>query len=177
MNPTGVSGTIPRFLPEEPFPPYTFVPGRAPHPESDPTGHSFGRERTPAVGLDQTSWMTSKPYLFGLDLFNAGFYWESHVEFESLWIAVGRKGVVADFLKGLIDLAASGVKHLEGRLDGAKNHAHRAGDLWQRVPVAGEGKEGTFLGFYMRDLIALAESIERNGWPKSPPILMPTFPT
>ena len=34
---------------------------------------------------------------------------KSHVAWESLWMACGRKGAVADFLKGLIKLAAAGV--------------------------------------------------------------------
>ncbi len=32
----------------------------------------------------------------GVDLFNHGYYWESHEEWESLWHAAGRRGVVAD---------------------------------------------------------------------------------
>src|SRR4051794_23916492 len=31
-----------RLLPDEPLPPYSFVPGRFPHPVRDPAGHSFG---------------------------------------------------------------------------------------------------------------------------------------
>ena len=42
-------------------------------------------------------------------MFNGGFYWES-LAWESLWLACGRKGVVADFLKGLIKLAAGMLK-------------------------------------------------------------------
>ena len=30
-----------RLLPERPFPPYAYVPGRFPHPVRDPQGHSF----------------------------------------------------------------------------------------------------------------------------------------
>src|SRR5436190_73921 len=124
---------VPRLVPEEPLPPYAFVPGRFPHPESDPAGHSFGSDRAPTAALDPERWEASKPYLYGLDLFNAGFYWESHVAWESLWLAAQRKGVVADFLKGLIQLAAAGVKHAEGKPQGVQSHASRAAELWREV--------------------------------------------
>jgi hypothetical protein len=94
-------GHTPR-LTDEPFPPYSYIPGRFPPPESDPAGHSFGKKRSHVPAVDPAQWTVNKTCLFGLDLFNAGFFWESHVEFESLWLAAGRKGFVADFLKRLI---------------------------------------------------------------------------
>ena len=36
-----------RFLPERPFPPYAFLPGRDPHPTADARGHSFRSEPEP----------------------------------------------------------------------------------------------------------------------------------
>ena len=50
-----------------------------------------------------------------------------------LWHAAGRTGATADFLKGLIKLAAAGVKVREGRAAGVRRHAERAVDLLQRV--------------------------------------------
>ena len=32
---------IARLVPDEQFPPYSYVTGRFPHPTSDPAGHSF----------------------------------------------------------------------------------------------------------------------------------------
>lgn len=83
MNPPDENQPVPRLVPNEPFPPYSFVPGRFPHPESDPTGHSYGFVRSPTTPLDPKRWQESRTYLYGLDLFNAGFYWESHVAFEA----------------------------------------------------------------------------------------------
>ncbi|HMC90499.1 MAG TPA: DUF309 domain-containing protein, partial [Gemmataceae bacterium] len=85
----------PRFLPDEPLPPYSYVPGRFPHPHSDPRGHSYGvrRERPPA--LDARDWQTARAYLRGVDLFNHGFYWEAHEAWEELWLACGRHGPAA----------------------------------------------------------------------------------
>jgi uncharacterized protein len=61
---------IQRLAPDEPLPPCTFVPGRAPHPKSDPAGHSFGVEHAPVAPLDPEHWQESRLYLYGIDLFN-----------------------------------------------------------------------------------------------------------
>jgi hypothetical protein len=166
----------PRLVSEEPFPPYSYVPGRFPHPESDPAGHSFGKKRPPAAALDPARWTASRPYLYGLDLFNAGFFWESHVAFESLWLAAGRKGEVADFLKALVHLAAAGVKHLEGNPAGVKSHAHRAAELWKEVAKSSGRPDELFLGFRFPDLIDTAETVFRDGWPDSALVLLPALP-
>ena len=163
-----------RLVPHRSFPAYAFVPGRHPHPESDPAGHSFGVERAPAAELAPSHWHESEPYLYGLDLFNAEFFWEAHVEFESLWIAAGRRGAIADFLKGLIKLAAAGVKHREGNGKGVRSHAHRAAELF--LAVMESRKELSFLGFRLPDLVALADAIGRNGWPDNLPVLLPALP-
>ena len=60
-------------------------------------------------------WRDSQAFCFAVDLFNHGYYWESHEVWESLWHACGRRGTAADFLKSLIKLAAAGVKVAEGR--------------------------------------------------------------
>jgi hypothetical protein len=158
---------IQRLVPEVPFPPYTFVPGRAPHPKSDPAGHSFGVEGEPVQPLDRERWRESKTYLFALDLFNGQYFWEAHEQLEGLWLACGRRGVVADFLKGLIKLAAAGVKHLEGRPRGVTSHASRAAELWRGV-----GAE-VLLGLRVPELVRLADEVCAKGWPATPPLLLP----
>jgi hypothetical protein len=115
------------------FPPYAFVPGRFPHPISNPAGHSFGAEPHQAIPLDPTNWEASTEYLRGIELFDHGYYWESHEAWEPLWHAAGRTGPIADFLKGLIALAAAGVKVREGRAAGVTSHARRAGRLFRQV--------------------------------------------
>jgi hypothetical protein len=166
-----------RLLPAEPFPPYAFVPGRFPHPTSDPAGHSYGVEPAPPSGVEPERWQTNRAYLYGLDLFNAGFYWESHVQFEALWLAAGRRGVCADFLKGLIKLAAAGVKHLEGRPQGVRSHSCRAVALWRNVVSSLSAERDLFLGLRLATLLDLAEAVCRSGWPATPPRILPEGPT
>lgn len=113
------------------FPSYSYVPGRFPHPTSDPHGHSFGVEVTETVVPSDTTWQQCQSYLRGIELFNHGYYWEAHEAWEAAWIACGRSGVAADFLKALIKLAAAGVKAREGRSGGVRRHATRCVELLQ----------------------------------------------
>ena len=118
----------PRYT-SRPLPPYSYVPGQHPHPIREAAGHSFGHAPPVAQPLDEATWKTNEAWLWAIDLFNCGFYWEAHEAWESLWHVAGRRGETADLLKGLIKLAAAGVKHREGRPAGVRLHARRAAEL------------------------------------------------
>lgn len=122
----------PRYLPQRPLPRYAYVPGRQPHPVTDPRGHSFGLTPHEIAPLDPVHPERSCEFLYGLDLFNLGYYWEAHECWEELWHAAGRTGPMADFLKGLIKLAAAGVKAREGNSAGVQRHARRAAELLEQ---------------------------------------------
>lgn len=109
------------------YPAYSYVPGIWPHPHSHPDGHRFGPPFPPAEidAIDQDA-----TFRLGIDLFDKGYYWEAHEAWEHLWHATGRRGPLADLLKGLIQLAVAGVKVREGRDDGVRSHARRAAELF-----------------------------------------------
>jgi hypothetical protein len=130
------------MVPDVPFPPYSFVPGKHPHPVSDPHGHSFGQESEPVQSPELTHWSACRPYLRGIDLFNHGYYWEAHEAWESLWHACGRQGETANFIKGLIQLAVAGVKVRQGMPEGVVTHAQRASDLF----IQAARTQPTFMG-------------------------------
>ncbi|HXK92904.1 MAG TPA: DUF309 domain-containing protein, partial [bacterium] len=123
---------LPRFAPGRPLPPYTFIPGCHPHPTHHPEGHSFGMAPAEIEPPDPQVWARCEIYLHGVDLFNHGYYWEAHEAWEELWQADGRIGPVSDFLKGLIKLAAAGVKIREGIPHGARSHALNAIPLFEK---------------------------------------------
>jgi len=175
MNASSENLTVPRLVPQQPLPLYAFVPGQSPHPFSDPAGHSFGNKPSLPGKLDPEQWAASEAYLYGFDLFNQRYYWESHEQWEGLWHACGRSGVVADFLKGLIKLAAAGVKHLEGKPKGVKSHACRAAELWREAARSRGAQADSFLGFRLERLLGLAEAVCQEGWPSRPIFLLPTI--
>jgi uncharacterized protein len=163
----------PRYVPDRPLPPYTFVPGRSPHPVSDPAGHQFGQTPEAPDPLDADTWQTNRAYLYGIDLFNHGYYWEAHEAWESLWHLCGRKGTTADFLKGLIKLAAAGVKHRQGTPAGVRSHARRAADLFTAAARSPGSETDFYLGLRVTELIALAKEIGHDGWPARQVFLRP----
>ncbi|MEW4531169.1 DUF309 domain-containing protein [Maioricimonas sp. JC845] len=184
MNPP-LPDTTP-FFPDWPLPPYTYIPGHGPHPIRDPAGHSHGIAPEPAVPLTPDNWPHSRHYLRGFDLFNAGCYWEAHEIWESCWIACGRTGTTADFLKGLIKLAAAGVKVREQNTTGSHRHVRRARELFNSVrssSVRSSGQESgssdeAFLGvsFAHLDLAAMALEICTDvPAPSDPPRPLLTF--
>lgn len=168
---------LPRLVPEIPLPPYTYVPGGPfPHP-NQPGGHNYGKPAPVAALLDPARWWECKEYLYGFDLFNGpapsaegkerppgvgelcvGYYWEAHEAWESLWHACGRAGQPADFLKGLIKLAAAGVKVRQGQPEGVRNHARRAAALFEQALHSMEGS-GRYLGMDLPTLIRGAHAL------------------
>src|SRR5262245_55083897 len=150
---------IPRHCPDRALPPYSYVPGLNPHPTSDPRGHSFGLHEPRADPLDESSFRSNATYLYAIDLFNHGFYWEAHDAWEALWHAAGRHGRTADFLKGLIKLAAAGVKAREGRAAGIKQHATRAEELFRSVAAA----NNRMFGLRVQELIDSASDLTQSG--------------
>lgn len=123
------------------LPPYTYVPGHTPHPTSDPRGHAFGIVPSLVTDFDPQQPEQSERWRDAVALFDAGYYWEAHEAWESLWHCAGRHGPVADCLKGLIKWAAAGVKAREGRREGVHRHGRRATELLRPFvhasPIAG----------------------------------------
>lgn len=150
--------TLLRFVPDAAFPPYTFIPGRTPHPARDPGGHLFGKPPELPPPLDPARWQDSRAYQYGVDLFNHGYYWEAHEVWEGLWRVAGRAGQLADFLKGLIKVAAAGVKVRQGQPKGVVSHATGAAHLFRESA----GEDAVYLGLRLRHLLAFAEQIEQQ---------------
>ena len=151
--------TADRYAPDVSLPAYAFVPGRNPHPITDPLGHSFGKPHVVPEPLDPERPNASCEFLTAIDLFNAGFYWEAHEAWESLWIAAGRSGIVADFLKGLIKLAAAGVKAREGQPVGVVRHSRRAVELFESVRSKQFDRPLLYAGLSLDQLIQDAGSL------------------
>lgn len=153
-----MADSLPRFAPERPLPPYTYIPGKTPHPLSDPLGHGFGRVIESSAGLDAKHPERSPDWCYAVDLFQHGYYWEAHEVWEGLWHAAGRAGLVATWLKALIKWAAAGVKVREGRPEGARRHALRAAEL-VRSAIDGEtSQKDVIAGFDVPVLLTLLDA-------------------
>jgi uncharacterized protein len=137
----------------DPLPPYTFVPGGPwPHPARSPNPAVY--ENVKPIRND--AWRDSAVYLSGVRLFNAGYYWEAHEAWEALWHAHGRRGQTADLLRGLIKLAAAGVKARERQPHGIVTHASRAATWIESSRLVGGDRQ---LGIDLPSLIRYAHEL------------------
>lgn len=143
--------SISRMLPSAEFPAYTFTVGtETPHPFRDPRGHSFGQKRKASAPLDPERWADNRSFLLGIDYFNFGFYWEAHDEWDKLWRLTGADTTPGRFLKGLIKLAAAGVKVRECSIHGVRRHAASAGEVF--ADIAAESESDTYCGLIITNL-------------------------
>ena len=148
----------PRWLPQKSFPPYAYLPGKKPHPVRDPTGHSYHVEPIPVAAEAS---LGSETFLWGLDLFNHGYYWEAHEAWEGLWQGADRDGPLCMLLKGLILLSAAGIKIREGEHAAAVRHTGRAAALLRRLMKVPDRAFERALGMSPAALAENAEAASR----------------
>jgi hypothetical protein len=117
-----------------PFPPYRFVPGLNPHPRRHPKGHAYGTPELPPPSVPAERWRDNAVYLHGIDLYNFAYWWECHEALEGLWHLTGHHGTEAQFLQGIIQVAAANLKRHSGSLVGARR---LGGEAIQRLASVG----------------------------------------
>ena len=118
-------------------------------------GHSYGVPEVEPQALQSDFPFESQEFLFSLDLYNFGFFWESHVGFEALWNRDGRKGFISDFLKALIKLGASGIKARLNFKEAAEGHLERGYELFQNI----EKEHDWVAGFFLRDMLDYTDNL------------------
>jgi hypothetical protein len=144
----------PRRLSDRPFPPRPYRPGQSPHPRRHSAGHSVGAPE-PEPGPDSLR--------YGIDLFHAGFWWESHEQFEAAWRAAGPASAERQLLAALIQLAAAELKRATG--------GPAAGRLARRALRNLGGLHGRVLGFPIAALAATVRAVLDD--PAAPPLVLP----
>ena len=120
------SDTLPPRYTSLPFPAYRFVPGEAPHPTRDPGGHSHGERARTLAPWRPEEWRDLEEWLWAVDLFNHGYWWESHEALEALWHAAGRTTPAARFAQSLVHLSAACLNRRRGHEEAARRQAARA---------------------------------------------------
>ena len=147
---------LPRYS-TSPFPAYRYVPGRSPHPTRDVNGHSYGRHPSEPAGFTEDTWDRCDQYLFGIDLFNHGYWWEAHEAWEGCWRAAGRDTSTGRFVQALIQTSAACLKKFMGQSDGMQL---LAADALDKLP----GGAGRRMGIPVHRLRAeIQELLMENG--------------
>ena len=144
-----------RLLPAVEIPRYTHVPGTGtPHPYRDPRGHSTDRKPLAPRPLQEPLWAENRSYLYGLDLFNLGFYWEAHDEWDRLYKLTTADTLEGRFLKGLVKMAAAGMKVREESIHGVRRHAASAGEVFADIAAESDVDRYCGLDFTMLQFAA-----------------------
>jgi len=138
---------VPRYT-DRPFPAYCHLPGVTPHPTRNPDGHSFGLPDLGLPDLNHENWRKSEEYLYGIDLFNGGFWWECHEALEGLWLVAGVHSEAGHALQAVIQCAAAHLKTVMGKPRGAMRlHDHSL----RHAQWSGSRKLGLDLEAMVRD--------------------------
>jgi hypothetical protein len=111
---------VPRYSPRG-LPPYRFVPGESPRP-----GPAADAPPPPGKGWNPADWRAIEGWLWAVDLFNHGYWWESHEALEELWHAAGRTTPPARFVQAMIHLSAACLNRHRGHRAAARRQAARA---------------------------------------------------
>lgn len=115
------------------LPRYAYRPGHNPHPTRDADGHSHGQSSPSPSHLTADRWLENTEYLWGIDLYNAGFFWEAHEAWEGLWRSAKHDPAQRQYLQGLIQCAAASLKAAMRDNDAALRLVTRALARLERV--------------------------------------------
>jgi len=170
MPPTFTQPDLPRYS-ERILPPYRYLPFQTgdaalPHPRRDKLGHSYGKPADYLPQFAAQDWRRCEPYLYGIDLFNHGYWWESHEALEAVWLAAGGSDTECGiFVQGLIQLGAAQLKRFIGQRRGADMLTESACEKLTRT-------DAIYLGIAVKALIETAQRCLREDQGEFPSIAL-----
>lgn len=94
------------------LPPYSYILGRSLHPYQKVKGHSYGQEPETAIYIAPEDYLKNPYYLYGVDLYNHFYWWESHEVWENLWHQTQKQSAYGQFLQALIQISGAFVKRI-----------------------------------------------------------------
>jgi hypothetical protein len=116
----------PRYQPSRAFPERAYVPGPSQPGKLPPRVRPGRGPNHDAAFLPAAKWFQNVEYLWGVDLYNAGFFWEAHEAWEGVWRAAAEEPDQHRFLQALIQCAAACLKAHMGNPEAARRLAARA---------------------------------------------------
>jgi hypothetical protein len=108
-----------RHLPHLPLPEYAYLPGITWRPKIFPAMELIKAE-------SDTKKQAQQAYLYGWDLANHEFHWESHEAWELCWNLWGRNSERACVVQGLIFISAARLKFISNKFCSAEKLTKKA---------------------------------------------------
>ena len=144
-------------LSSRPFPAYRYVPGRDPHPFSDPRGHSYGQAEPDCTGEAAAlfrDWRSSPHFCYSVDLYNYAYWWEAHSGWEGLWRCLEPDEPRRFALQAFIQVSAAHLQRFLGRAAGVEMLLKHARLHLDAARSGGAALLGCDLEAWWRDAVA-----------------------
>lgn len=103
----------PRYCQDRDLPGHAYLPGQGARPTED--GHPW---KTQAWNGSEESLLANTEFLWGIDLYNHGYYWEAHEVWEGLWMHSAKDSRTRPLLQGLIQCTGAALKAKVGQAEG-----------------------------------------------------------
>ena len=98
----------------------------------------------------------------GIELFNAGRYWDAHEAWEEAWMP-DRRGPDSGFYKGLIQVAAGCLHYTRHNRRGTVNKWRSGADYLRAYPAV---YRQVALGPLIRSVDRMLAAMEADAWPE-----------
>lgn len=115
----------PRRYSSVPLPRRRHLPGVSPRSSVDGRLLTWLETCPAPLGFGPDSWADSVHYRCAVDLFNFGFWWESHAAWEVVWRVAEKESLTALFVQGLIQVAAALLKRSQSHDTAAERLSSR----------------------------------------------------
>ena len=99
---------------------------------------------------------TNGAWLYGLRLFNAGYYWEAHEVLETVWMRTAPNSRERALVQALIHLANGALKLAANKPGAAKRLARLAGEC---VALSHSGGRDRIMGLGAKELLGVARTL------------------
>ncbi len=138
------------------LPSYKYIPKKGPHPSQIKDLVHIPEIPDSNIDFSSKNWQQSQRYLYAIDLFNLGYYWEVHEVLEKLWIELGKKSDEGIFIQGLIQFSVALLKNNQKNLAGFKR-------LYDKALPNLRNQQGIFLGIDVKAFLQLSQKFMEEG--------------
>ena len=124
---------------ETPLPDYKHLPGKNARPDD---GLLESIAHSASAVTDDASYRSNVAWLYGIRLFNNGFYWEAHEVLEAVWNNAAPNSREKHLVQGVIQMANAQLKASLEQTKAADRLQKLAAECITRAYTGGNGNSG-----------------------------------
>ncbi len=138
------------------LPSYKYIPNKGPHPLQIKNVRHIPEIPDNNSDFSNENWQQSQQYLYAIDLFNLGYYWEVHEVLEKLWMQLGKNSDEGIFIQGLIQLSVALLKNTQKNFEGVKR-------LFDKALPKLKKKQGVYMGINVESFLLVSQKYINDG--------------